>query len=145
MRISLDTNVMVAASVRQHPHFARADRILRHCADGVDQAVIHAHSLLEFHSAMTQLPRGLAVPPAAVEAILKEGILPFVRCVALPAREVQQIQKMAGQLGLTGGIIYDLYHLAVAQKAQVERLYTFNTGHFQQLAPADFSGQIVSP
>ena len=44
-----------------------------------------------------------------------------------------------------GGIIYDLYHLAVAEKEQVERLYTFNTGHFQQLATRDFSGKIVSP
>ena len=145
MKIFLDTNVMVAASIRQHPHFARADIVLRRCADGVDQAVIHAHSLLEFHSAMTQLPRGMAVPPSAVETILKEGILPFVRCVALPGREIQQIQKRAGQLGLTGGIIYDLYHLVVAEKEQVERLYTFNTGHFQQLATHDFSGKIVSP
>ena len=145
MKIFLDTSVMVAASVRQHPHFARADVLLRRCADGVDAAVIHAHSLLEFHSAITQLPRGMAVPPAAVETILREGILPFVRCVALPAREVQQIQKRAGQLGLTGGIIYDLYHLAVAEKQQVERLYTFNTGHFQQLAPPEFIARIVSP
>ena len=145
MKIFLDTNVMVAASIRQHPHFFRADSILRRCADGVDEAVIHAHSLLEYHSAMTQLPRGMAVPPTAVETILKEGILPFVHCVALSAREVRQVQIRAGQLGLTGGIIYDLYHLAVAQKEQVKRLYTFNTGHFQQLAPPDFSGRIVSP
>ena len=145
MKIFLDTNVMVAASVRQHPHFSRADSVLRRCADGMDEAVIHAHSLLEFHSAMTQLPRGMAVPPTAVEPLLKEGILPFVRCVALSAREIQQLQKRAGQLGLTGGIIYDLYHLAVAEKEQVGRLYTFNTGHFQQIAPPEFIGRIVSP
>lgn len=145
MKIFLDTNVIVAASIRQHPHFARADKLLRRCVERKDEAVIHAHSVLEFHSAVTQLPRGLAVPPAAVETLLKDGILPFVRCVALPAREVLQLQKQAGQLGLTGGIIYDLYHLAVAQKEQVERLYTFNTGHFQQIAPPEFIGRIVAP
>jgi len=42
-------------------------------------------------------------------------------------------------------IFLDLYHLAVAQKEQVERLYTFNTGHFQQIAPPEFIGRIVSP
>jgi predicted nucleic acid-binding protein len=29
MKIFLDTHVLVAASVRQHPHFPRADLILR--------------------------------------------------------------------------------------------------------------------
>lgn len=145
MKIFLDTSVMVAASIRQHPHFSRADKILRRCVDGLDDAIIHAHSLLEFHSAVTQLPRGMAVPPSAVETLLKEGILPFVRCVALSAREIQQVQKRAGHLGLTGGIIYDLYHLAVAEREKVARLYTFNAGHFQQLTPPDFSARIVSP
>ncbi len=145
MKIFLDTSILVAASVRQHPHFQKADQLLRRCVDGADHAVVHAHSLLEFHSAMTQLPRGLAVPPSAVEAILKEGILPFVRCVTLSAKEVQQVQKRAGQLGLTGGVTYDLYHLTVAEKEKVERLYTFNTSHFQQIAPPGFIDRIVSP
>ncbi len=145
MKIFMDTDVLVAASIRQHPHFARADKVLCRCVDGVDEALIHAHSLLEFHSAVTQLPRGLAVPPLAVEAILKDGILPFVRCATLSAKGIQLVQKRAGELGLAGGIIYDLYHLAVAEKEKVERLYTFNTGHFQQIAPSDFRDRIVSP
>jgi predicted nucleic acid-binding protein len=145
MKIFLDTNVLVAASVRQHPHFQRADLILRRCAEGEDEAVVHAHSLLEFHSASTQLPRGLAVPPSAVEAILNEGILPFVHCVSLTAKEIQQVQKRAGQLAIVGGMIYDLFHLAVAEKEQVERIYTFNTAHFQQIASPDIIARIVSP
>ena len=39
MKIFLDTNVLVAASVRQHPYFARADMLLRRSADGVGAAV----------------------------------------------------------------------------------------------------------
>jgi len=145
VKVFLDTNVLVAASVRQHPHHTRADEILSRCAEGKDEGVIHSHSLLEFHSALTQLPGGLAVPPALVGSLLDEGILPFVRQAALRTSEVRAVQQRAGQLGLLGGMIYDLFHLAVAEKEKAERFYTFNTGHFRQIASADFANRIVSP
>ncbi len=145
MKVFLDTNILVAASVRQHPHFRAADRLFRRCQSGELEAVIHAHSLLEFHSALTQLPKGLSVPPLAVETILQEGILPYVRCVSLTAREVTAVQRRAGHLGLIGGVIYDLFHLAVAEEEKVGRLYTFNLQHFHRLASADFAPLIVSP
>lgn len=145
MKIFLDTNVLVAASIRQHPHFSRGDALLRRCSRKLDQGVIHAHSLLEFHSAVTQLPGGLAVPSAHVATLLAEGILPFVRCVALSAKAVSKVQKRACDLEVVGGIIYDLYHLAVAEQEAVDRLYTFNTAHFRGLASPDFVDKITSP
>ena len=145
MLVVLDTNVLVAAAIRQHPHFGRADAVLQRCVTGEDDAVIHAHSLLEFHSAVTQLPEGLSIPPPFVEGLLAEGILPFVRVVALTARRVAAVQKRAGQLGLLGGVIYDLYHLSVAEEQQVDRVYTFNVAHFRRLASADFVERIIAP
>jgi len=145
MRVFLDTNVLVAASVRQHPYFLRADAVLRACLAGEMEGVVHAHSLLEFHSAITQLPGGLAVPSAQVSALLAGGITPHVRLVTLSAEEVSAVQKRAGELALVGGIIYDLSHLAAAERENVERFYTFNLRHFQVLAPPDFSGRIVAP
>ena len=145
MKIFLDTNVLVAASIRQHPHFLRADAILRHCESGDFVGVVHSHSLLEFHSAVTQLPKGLAVPPAQVEKLLAQGILPFVRQIALTASQVRSVQVRAGQAGLIGGIIYDLQHLTVALREKVDRLYTFNVAHFRHLAPENFQEQIVAP
>ncbi|NJL19452.1 MAG: AbrB/MazE/SpoVT family DNA-binding domain-containing protein [Bdellovibrionaceae bacterium] len=61
LKAFLDTNVLIAASVRQHPHFARADAVLRACLAREIEGIIHVQSLLEFHSAVTQLPKGLAV------------------------------------------------------------------------------------
>lgn len=145
MKAFLDTNVLVAACVRQHPHFARADQVLAGCMTGDISGIVHAHSLLEFHSAITQLPKGLAVPPAQVPALLEEGILPYVEVVASTAEEVTEVQKRAGELALVGGIIYDLYHLAAAERHEVERFYTFNTGHFQSLSRPDFMEKIVAP
>ncbi len=145
MRVFLDTNVLVAASVRQHPYFRRADAVLRACLAGEMEGVVHAHSLLEFHSAITQLPGGLAVPSAQVPAILAGGIIAHVRLVALSAEEVCTVQKRAGELALVGGIIYDLYHLAAAERENVERFYTFNLRHFQVLAAPGFAGRMVAP
>jgi predicted nucleic acid-binding protein len=145
MKIFLDTNVLIAASVRQHPHFARADAVLQRCVLQEDEGIIHLHSVLEFHSAITQLPGGLAVPAAHVSTLLNEGILPFVRCVSLPVKAVLAVQKRAGELGLAGGIVYDLFHLTAAENENAHRLFTFNTAHFRALAGPEFADRIVAP
>jgi predicted nucleic acid-binding protein len=145
MKIFLDTNVLIAASVRQHPHFARADAVLQRCVNLEDEGIIHFHSVLEFHSAITQLPKGLAVPPAHVSTLLSDGLLPFVRCVTLPPTEILAVQKRAGELSLVGGGIYDLFHLAAAVNENADRLYTFNTSHFRELAEPRFVDKIVAP
>ncbi len=145
MKVFLDTNVLIAASVRQHPHFLRADAVLQKCMTGEEEGIIHSHSIFEFHSAITRLPGGLAVPPIHVHTLLQEGLLPYLRCISLDFQEIQAVQKTAGEQGLSGGIIYDLYHLFVAEKESVERLYTFNTGHFQLIATSGMKEMITSP
>jgi predicted nucleic acid-binding protein len=145
VKVFFDTNVLIAAAVRQHPHFARADAVLRRCMDGEDDGLVHTHSLFEFHSAITQLPKGLAVPPALVAEVLERGILKYVRLVALPAKEAATIQRRAGDRGLIGGIVYDFLHLAVARREGAERFYTFNTAHFVKLTDPDFRLPIVAP
>jgi predicted nucleic acid-binding protein len=145
MRVFFDTNVLVAASIRQHPHFDRADALVRRCVDGRDEGIVHAHSLLEFHSAVTQLPGAIVVPPQVVESLLGTAILPFVRIAHLSGKQIRDVQARAGRLGLIGGIIYDFYHLAVAEKEHVDRLYTFNAAHFRRIAPDAMKDLIAVP
>ena len=145
MKVLLDTNVLVAASIRQHPHFGRADAVLQRFIDNTDKGIIHAHSLLEFHSAVTQLPGGLSIPPAYVSDVLEQGILPFVKIMALTAKQVRDVQRRAGRTGLVGGMVYDLFHLALAEREQVERLYTFNVIHFRRMASPEMVDRIVAP
>ncbi len=145
MKALLDTNVLVAASIRQHPHFLLAELVMKRCATGEVEGIVHAHSLLEFHSAVTQLPKGLAVPPRVVQQLLAGGVLPFVRCVALSATEVIEVESAAAKSGLVGGIIYDFYHLQVAISQAVDILLTFNVDHFRRLAPPEFREKIRSP
>lgn len=145
MKVFYDTNVLIAASIGHHPHFGRADEVFRRSISGEDSAVIHAHSLLEFHAVVTRLPRGLAVPPEAAGTLVSEGILPHVRCVALDAKDVIAVQQRASRMGLLGGILYDFLLLAAAEREEVDRLYTFNTEHFRELASVGFQTRIVAP
>jgi predicted nucleic acid-binding protein len=84
-------------------------------------------------------------PQGRIATLLAEGILPYVRLRAITADEVLVVQKRAGEQGLSGGIIYDLYHLAVAEKEGVDRFYTFNTRHFQSLATSVMLDRIITP
>ena len=145
MRCFFDTSVLVAASVRQHPHFKRADAKLRRCIAGKDTGLVHSHSLLEFHSAMTQLPKGLAVPPEEVNLILKDGILPHVACRALSPAKVAEVQRLAAQAGLIGGIIYDFFHLVAAREMKAEVVWTFNVRHFEAIVPPGMPYEIREP
>jgi predicted nucleic acid-binding protein len=145
MRCFFDTSVLVAASVRQHPHFDRADGKLRRCIAGEDVGLVHAHSLLEFHSAMTQLPKGLAVPPSDVTTIVEEGILPHVECRALSRAKVAEAQRLAADGGLIGGVVYDLFHLVAAREMRAEVVWTFNLRHFEAIAPQGMPFGIREP
>jgi predicted nucleic acid-binding protein len=145
MRCFFDTSVLVAASVRQHPHFSRADEKLRHCMSGQDTGLLHSHSLLEFHSAMTQLPKGLAAPPHEVRTILEDGILPHMECKALPRSKVIEAQRLASEAGLIGGIIYDFFHLIAAREMRAEVVWTFNISHFEAIVPPNMPFVIREP
>jgi predicted nucleic acid-binding protein len=145
VRSFFDTSVLVAASVRQHPHFARADARLRDCIAGKDTGLVHSHSLLEFHSALTQLPKGLAVPPEEVTVILTEGILPYVECKALSRTKVAEAQRLAAEAGLIGGVIYDFYHLIAAREMKAEVVWTFNLRHFETIVPPGMPFEIREP
>ena len=145
VEVFLDTNVLMAASVRQHPHFSRADADLRRCLEGEDKGWGHTHSLLEFLSAMTQRPKGRAVPPALVSSLPEQGIPAQGRLVALPGKELPLVQKRAGEPGVIGGIISDFFHLSVVRREGVTRFFTFHTTHFQSLSEPGFLARIVAP
>lgn len=145
MRCFFDTSVLVAASIRQHPHFARADARLRKCISGEDTGLVHSDSLLEFHSAMTQLPKGLGSPPLEVATILEEGILPHVQCRALSRARIVEVQRLAAEAGLIGGIVYDFLHLFAAREMGAEIVWTFNLRHFESIIPPGMPYQIREP
>ena len=55
---------------------------------------------------------------------------------------LEVLERVAG-LGLRSGVVYDALHLATAEAAGCERLYTFNLRDFNRLSPKGL--RIVSP
>jgi hypothetical protein len=47
--------------------------------------------------------------------------------------------------GWVGGVVLDALHLYSAQKADCERIYTFNVRDFRSLATAELADKIAAP
>jgi predicted nucleic acid-binding protein len=144
MKVFCDTSVLVAASVRQHPHFAPARTILESIASGHQHGMISAHSLGELYSALTSLPVSPRILPAEAQRIIDTNVRPHFQTVQVtPAMYVAAIEACVRQ-SLGGGKVYDALLLACARKAASDRIYTFNLGDFRRLAP-DLADRIAAP
>jgi predicted nucleic acid-binding protein len=144
MNVFCDTSVLVAACVRQHPHFAPAHAVLKAVAAGDQQGVISAHSLGELYSALTSLPVAPRIFPTEADRIIQVNVLAHFKLIQITsAMYVAAIDACVRQ-SLGGGKVYDALLLACARKAACDRIYTFNLSDFRRLAP-DLADRIASP
>ena len=135
MKVYFDTTVLVASCVADHPHYAPASTALANVHAHTIQGYVGAHGLAEFYAVITRAPFSPPVFPNEAWQLLSENILSTFQVVSLSAKEYQESIRRCSQNGWAGGKIYDLLHIRSAQKAECERLYTFNVRHFRQLAP----------
>ena len=145
MRIFCDTSVLVAAFVTGHPHYARALPLIERVKAGSDDGFIAAHSLAETYAVLTRLPAANRVPSGIAWQLISENLLKGFSVVALTQKEYGTTLERAASEGIEGGRIYDALLIAAAAKASVERIYTFNVGHFQDLAEDALRERIVAP
>jgi len=61
----------------------------------------------------------------------------------IPKEACRESLRRVGSLGLRSGVIYDALHLASAEAAGCDSLYTFNLKDFRRLEPRDV--EVVSP
>jgi predicted nucleic acid-binding protein len=139
-----DTNVLIAACIEGHAHHERATPLLESVIQGKTEGVVSAHSLLEAHAVLTKLPRAPRILPQQAASLIEENIVKPFTVIALTAKEYVDLVMKLGREGVWGGQAYDALHLRCAEKAGVDRIYTFNARHFEQLAP-QFSGKCVVP
>jgi len=144
MKIYFDTNVLVAASIADHPHHAQSGSAVTAVHSGRIEGFISSHALAEFYSVVTRAPFTPRVYPNQAWSLLEGNILPYFQVVALSAKEYQEIIRNCAQQGWSGGRVYDALHLRCAQKSSCARIYTLNVRHFQQLAP-EIADKITSP
>ena len=145
MKACLDTSVLVAALVEDHPHNAPASALLLSAKARKIQAVVSAHTLAEVYAVLTRAPFTPPVYPAEARQLIEQTVLPNVHVVSLSPTEYRQVIAECADAGWTGGVIYDAIHLRAARKVSCERLYTFNVKHFRAIAPDDFQHCITTP
>lgn len=144
MKVYVDTNVLVAASVQAHPHHARAFELVSSIKNGAVQGCISTHGLAEFYAVLTRAPFSPRVHSAEVSRFLEDNIVPHFELVTLSADDYKQVLSGSAMAGLVGGIVYDALHLECARKAGCDRIFTFNTKDFRALAP-DLTNKISAP
>jgi len=145
VNVFLDTSVLVAALVQDHPHHGPAVALLVATKAKEIQACISAHALAELYAVLTRTPFSPPIYPAEARQMIEQTVLPLADVVALSATEYRRVMAECADAGWTGGAIYDAIHLRAARKAGCERLYTFNVRHFRALASEEFRGRISAP
>lgn len=145
MKVYLDTNVLVAASVQDHPHHVQAFDLVKAVKEGTLHGSISTYGLAEFYSALTRAPFTPRVHPAEAGRFLDDNVLPYFELIALSASDYKAVLRSCTNAGLIGGMVFDALHLHSARKAGCERIYTFNVKDFRALAPFELSGKIAAP
>jgi predicted nucleic acid-binding protein len=135
-----DTNVLVAASIPDHPHHAAClARLAKLAARG---GACAAHSLAEAYTTFTHASR-YGMPPADALRIVDEASKTFT-VISLTAKEYLHAIEAAALVGPKGPIVYDAVLLACARKIAAKIIYTNNVSHFRKVAP-DLASRIVEP
>lgn len=145
MRSYIDTNVLVAACVEDHPHYPPAFDLVKRVKNGEMEACIAAHGLAELYSVLTRAPFRPRVHPAEAGRLLEDNLLPHLELVTLSAEDYRDVLNACAAAGLIGGVVFDALHLRAARKAGCDRIYTFNVRDFRALASDDLQEKITAP
>ena len=144
MTLFCDTSVLVAACIRQHPHYERARPILVSIAAGKELGVISAHSLAEAFSALTSVPVVPRILPSEAREIISVNIRSRFQVIAITPDMYDRALEVCSGRGFGGGRVYDALLLECARQSQADRIYTFNLADFRRLAP-DLADRITAP
>lgn len=144
MKAYLDTAVLVAASVSDHPHHRQSLATLQLIRKKSIAGYTSGHALSEAYAVLTRTPFTPPVYPLEAWNLLAANILPYFEIISMTPKMYRDTIESCANHGWIGGRIYDSLHLCCAREAACDRIYTFNVRHFQQLAP-DLSDRIGAP
>jgi predicted nucleic acid-binding protein len=144
MNVFCDTTVLVAASLQAHIHHRQSKVTLDRISRGDDAGYTSGHCLAETFSVLSRKPTMPKLSPRDVLAILETNVIPHFTLLVLEAADYRQVLRDMAGIGLGGGRIYDLLHLASARKQVLDRIYTLNQAEWKILAP-DLEQRIAAP
>jgi predicted nucleic acid-binding protein len=139
-----DTTVLLASCVESHPHLSRADTVVDSVKQKQFYGYVSAHGLAEFYAVSTRTPFTPPILPHEAWLLLAEEILPHFEVISRTGEDYRETICRMSEKGWSGGRIYDLLHIASAQKANCDRIYAFEVRDFHRLA-SEFADRIVAP
>jgi predicted nucleic acid-binding protein len=145
VKVYLDTNVLVAAVVKDHQHHVQSFDLVKAVKDGALKGCISTHGLAEFYSVITRAPFIPRAHPAEAGRFMDDNILPHFELVALSKDDYKAVLRSCANSGWIGGVVFDALHVHSARKAECDRIYTFNVKDFRALASAAFADRIAAP
>jgi predicted nucleic acid-binding protein len=144
VRIYLDTNVLVAASLAQHPHYYPAAEVLQRIRRGELKGVVSSHVLAEMYSVLTRTPFTPRVYPLEAQRLIQTHGVKLCEVIALTTQHYEDAIAEASENGWIGAKIYDLLHVKAAIQAKCDRLYTFNVQEFRAIS-GSFAKAVTAP
>jgi len=144
VRVYVDTNILIAASIQAHPQHPKAFALINSIKEGELEGFVSGHGLAEFYSVLTRAPFVPRILAAEAGRILEDNIVPYFHLVTLDGRDYQDVLFQCSRTGLTGGIVYDALHLHCARKAECDRIYTLNLRDFRSIVTDDLRAKICS-
>ena len=144
MKVFCDTNVLVAASERGHPHYAQAFPAVHRVATGQDRGFMSTHSIAELYSTLTRLPLQPRIHPSEAARVITDNILPNFEVVTIAKKDYLEALRLVASGGWSGAKIYDALLIGCAVRCDAERIFTFDLSDFRQLAP-DLEDKICAP
>jgi len=145
MKVFFDTSVLVASVLADHDCHARAFAVLERVHGGQDEGVVAGHSLVELYAVLTRLPPPFRHSPAQALLSIETNVVSHFQISSLTGREYAALLKELVLAGISGGTVYDAVLLKAAAKTAVDRIYTFNVKHFQEVSPENLLPIIASP
>lgn len=130
MKFFLDTTVLVAAVLEDHEHYARSFPLFFSARRS--SAFCAAHDLAETYVTLTRYPGRERL--SAEQALLSlEKIEERLTIVTLDPGEYSAAIRRSAGLGIVGAALYDGLIAACALEANVDAIYTWNSGDFMRL------------
>ncbi len=124
MKALLDTSVLIAAMLPDHPAHAAASAWLAAAKQGAIAFIVSAHSLAEVYAVLTRLPRVPRITPTEAYRLIDENVLSCATVVSLSANDYENLIDKLAQEGVSGGAAYDAVIAKAADLAQVDHLVT---------------------
>jgi predicted nucleic acid-binding protein len=132
VKVLLDTSVLVAAALPEHPQHSAALAKLLEVYNQEIEGFLSNHTLSETDSVLTRFPRSPKLTPIDVAQILQRHLTHFTG-ITLETEDYRQAITRLVNLNLPGGVIFDALIAEAALKVAVDQICTLNPKDFRRL------------